>query len=132
MVVAIIAFTLLYFWRKRYAPVLDEAGQDHRQFGSPDLGSHLPHSPQRTAVSPLGRRRMGCRLLLPTIGILISTAGLGLALISYLLAKKIPSQTLHEIVFVNGSLYADEGTKTFPDGQQKTNLQGLLITAIIV
>jgi hypothetical protein len=83
-------------------------------------------------IVPLGRRLIGCRLLLPTLGILLLTAGVALGLILYLLAKKIPSQTLYEVVFVNGSLYADEGVRTLQEGHQEVNLRGLLFTSLVV
>jgi hypothetical protein len=91
---------------------------------------HKPDS--SVSVLPLGRRRIGYLLLLPTIGILLLIAGLGLALILYLLTKKIPNQTLQQIIFVNGSLYAEEGLKDLQDGRQEVKLQGLLITSFTV
>jgi hypothetical protein len=53
-------------------------------------------------------------------------------LIFYLLAMKIPGQSLYQIVFVNGSLFADEGVKHPSDGVQEANLRGLLITSTTV
>lgn len=91
---------------------------------------HKPDS--SVSVLPLGRRRIGYLLLLPTISILLLIAGLGLALILYLLTKKIPNQTLQQIIFVNGSLYAEEGLKDLQDGRQEVKLQGLLITSFTV
>lgn len=84
------------------------------------------------STKQLGRRRISCVLVLPTLAVLFLTAGLGLALIFYLLAKKIPDQSLHQIIFVNGSLFADEGVKYLSDGQQDVNLRGLIITSTIV
>lgn len=91
---------------------------------------HKPDS--SVSVLPLGRRRIGYLLLLPTIGILLLIAGLGLALTLYLLTKKIPNQTLQQIIFVNGSLYVEEGLKDLQDGRQEVKLQGLLITSFTV
>lgn len=91
---------------------------------------HKPDS--SVSVLPLGRRRIGYLLLLPTISILLLIAGLGLALILYLLTKKIPNQTLQQIIFVNGSLYVEEGLKDLQDGRQEVKLQGLLITSFTV
>jgi hypothetical protein len=93
--------------------------------------SSTPKPDTSVSIVPLGRRRIHCHLLLPAIGILVITAGLGLALILYLLANKIPGQTLHQIV-VNGSFYADEGLKYTRDGKEEVNLRGLLITSLTV
>jgi hypothetical protein len=84
------------------------------------------------SIVPLGRRLIACSLLLPTLGVLVLTSGLGLTLVFYLFAKKIPGQTFQHI-FVNGSLYADEGLKRgVENGQQEVNLRGLLITSLTV
>jgi hypothetical protein len=83
------------------------------------------------SIAPPARRNISCGLLLPALGVLILTAGLGLTLVFYLLAKKIPGQTVHQI-FVNGSIYADEGVKDLHNGQQEVNLRGLLITSLTV
>jgi hypothetical protein len=66
------------------------------------------------------------------IGILMLTGGLSLALIIYLVANKIPGQTLHQIAVVDGSFYADEGVKYTRDGKEEVNLRGLLISSLAV
>jgi len=68
------------------------------------------------------RKQIAFHLLLPTFVLLLLTAGLGVALIGYLVFKKIPGQTLYDIVFINGSLYANEGVKDLQDGRQEANL----------
>ena len=74
------------------------------------------------SVVPMRRRQIACSLLLPTLGVLILTAGLSLTLVFYLFAKKIPGQTFGHI-FANGSLYVDEGLKrSVQNGQQEVNL----------
>ena len=83
------------------------------------------------SIAPPARRHISCGLLLPALGVLILTAGLGLTLVFYLFAKKIPGQTFCHI-FVNGSIYADEGVKDLHNGQQEVNLRGLLITSLTV
>jgi hypothetical protein len=84
------------------------------------------------STKPLGRRRIGFHLILRTLAVLVLTAGLGLTLTFYLLAMKIPGQSLYQIVFVNGSLFSDEGVKHLSDGVQEANLRGLLITSATV
>jgi hypothetical protein len=91
-----------------------------------------PDSDTPVSIVPLGRRRIRCHLLLPAIGILMLTGGLGLALIIYLVANKIPGQTLHQIAVVDGSFYADEGVKYTRDGKEEVNLRGLLISSLAV
>jgi hypothetical protein len=75
---------------------------------------------------------IGCHLLLLTCDILVLTAGVSLALILYLMANKMSSQTLHNVVFVASWLYADKGVRNFSDGHQEANLHGLLLTSLAV
>jgi|SRR5882762_8166532 hypothetical protein len=93
---------------------------------------HFGESDTSASMAPLRRQMIGCRLLLPTLGILVLTAGVGLALISYLMANKMSRQTLHDVVFITGWLYADEGVRDLPDGHQEANLRGLLLTSLAV
>jgi hypothetical protein len=94
---------------------------------------HFADKPDTSvSIVQIRRRWIGCHLLLPTLGILLLTAGVGFAFILYLIATKIPGQTFYEVVFVNGSLYVDEGVKNLPDGHQEANLRGLLFTSLAV
>ena len=92
----------------------------------------LPSQSPPSITIPSRRKQVALHLLFPTLVLVLLTAGLGIALICYLLFKKIPGQTLHEIIFVNGSLYADEGVKDLQDGRQEVNLEGLLISSLTV
>lgn len=94
--------------------------------------SSLPSESPPPSIVASRRKQIAFHLLLPTLLILLLTAGLGIALIGYLVFTKIPGQTFHDVVFVNGSLYTNEGVKDLQDGRQEVNLRALLITSLTV
>jgi hypothetical protein len=73
------------------------------------------------SVNSLGKQWIAFNLLLPTLATILFTTGLGMVLIFYLLAVKVPRQSLDDI-FVQHAFYVDEGVKYLPDGQQEAVL----------
>ncbi|KZP03619.1 hypothetical protein FIBSPDRAFT_879283, partial [Athelia psychrophila] len=55
------------------------------------------------SVNIAGRKRLGWRLLIPALGVLVLTAGFGTALVVYLVLKRIPGQTFRDVFYQNRS-----------------------------
>ncbi|KAI0083784.1 hypothetical protein BDY19DRAFT_975585 [Irpex rosettiformis] len=110
--------------------VAPESSTDYSSLPSGSVNDGLPYVKEklddRLTYAP-ARRRLSLALVLPTLIVVLITAGTATALLVWLLAHK-RQQTLHD-VWTMGAFVLDEGTK-LERGNQAARLTGLTISSI--